>query len=196
MFDEKTPSPKGVYFVNTITIVKKEEESRDTPPREHEGLTNIEKIIPSKVNNETGENEIRKNEEVGKEDEWLDIEEPIDLVDTCEEFAYKSLIKEMPRCSLNFDFRIEKRGLGNLMIPCMIGHKFISNAYINADLPMNIMSLTYYNSIRRNKDEYRGRNFLRIGKYMHVFVGNLSYVVDFTILKNIESNNCWKSLFK
>ncbi|GJZ07221.1 hypothetical protein Tco_0541014 [Tanacetum coccineum] len=50
------------------------------------------------------------------------------------------------------------------------------------------MSLAYYNSIRKNGYEYRGRNFVGLGRDMHIFVGNMSYVMDFTILENIETN--------
>ncbi|GJZ63027.1 MAK10-like protein [Tanacetum coccineum] len=71
--------------------------------------------------------------------EWLDVEEPLDLVDTIEESVYELLIKEMPKCSLNYDFRIKKGDPRILKIPCMIGHKFTANAYIDVDLPMNIM---------------------------------------------------------
>ncbi|GJS25870.1 hypothetical protein Tco_0486490 [Tanacetum coccineum] len=97
----------------------------------------------------------RTDEEGGsnKDDEgikWLDVEEPLDLVDT--------------------------------------SHKFTAKAYIDVDLPMNIMSLAYYNSIRKNGYEYSGRNFVRLGRDMHVFIGNMSYVIDFTILENIETN--------
>ncbi|GKC18302.1 hypothetical protein Tco_1020452 [Tanacetum coccineum] len=70
----------------------------------------------------------------------------------------------------------------------MIGHKFTVNAYIDVDLPMNIISLANYNSIRKNGYEYRGRNFIGLGRDMHVFVRNMSYVMDFTILENIETN--------
>ncbi|GKB33826.1 hypothetical protein Tco_0873227 [Tanacetum coccineum] len=70
----------------------------------------------------------------------------------------------------------------------MIGYKFMANAYIDVDLPMNIMSLAYYNFIRKDGYEYRGRNFVGLGRDMHVFVGNMSYVMDFTILENIETN--------
>ncbi|GJW92734.1 hypothetical protein Tco_0170287 [Tanacetum coccineum] len=70
----------------------------------------------------------------------------------------------------------------------MIGHKFTANTYIDVDVPMNIMSLVYYNSIRKNGYEYKGRNFIGLGRDMHVFVGNMSYVIDFTILQNIETN--------
>ncbi|GKA11059.1 hypothetical protein Tco_0690492 [Tanacetum coccineum] len=126
-----------------------------------------------------------KNDE---EIEWLDVEEPLDLVNTSEESVYESLIKEMPKCSLNYDFRIKKGDPRNLKIPCMIGHKFTANGYITVDLPMNIMSLDYYNSIRKDGYEYLGRNFVGLGRDMHIFVGNMSYVMDFTILKSIETN--------
>ncbi|GJS36347.1 MAK10-like protein [Tanacetum coccineum] len=33
-----------------------------------------------------------------------------------------------------------------------------------------------------------GENFVGLGRDMHVFVGNMSYVIDFTILENIETN--------
>ncbi|GJX07212.1 hypothetical protein Tco_0195144 [Tanacetum coccineum] len=123
-----------------------------------------------------------------REIEWLDFEEPLDLVDTSKESVYESLIKEMPKCSLNYDFRIKKGDPRNLKIPCMIGHKFMANAYIDVDLLMNIMSLAYYNTIRKNGYEYMGRNFIGLGRDMHVFVGNMSYVMEFTILENIETN--------
>ncbi|GKB97059.1 hypothetical protein Tco_0983196 [Tanacetum coccineum] len=115
-------------------------------------------------------------------------EEPLDLIGTSEELVYESLIKEMPRCSLNYDFRIRRGNPRNLKIPCIIRHKFMANAYIDVDLPMNIMSLAYYNSIRKDGYEYRGRNFMGLGRDMHVFVGNMSYVMDFTILENTETN--------
>ncbi|GKC62811.1 hypothetical protein Tco_1095409 [Tanacetum coccineum] len=68
------------------------------------------------------------------------------------------------------------------------GHRFTVNAYIDVDLHINIMSLAYYNSVRKNRYEYKGRNFVRLGRDMHVFVGNMSYVMDFTILENIKTN--------
>nr|GEW44283.1 hypothetical protein [Tanacetum cinerariifolium] len=70
--------------------------------------------------------------------EWLDVEEPLDLVDTSEESIYESLIKEMPKCLLNYDFKIKKGDPRNVKVPCMIG--------------------------------------------------NMSYVIAFTILENIETN--------
>ncbi|GKD34027.1 hypothetical protein Tco_1249536 [Tanacetum coccineum] len=164
---EREGNPKDT---NTIVYIK---ERRDIPLMEQKDITTVGNFGSNK-----------DDEGI----EWLDVEEPLDLVDTSEESVYESLIKEMPKCSLNYDFRIKKGDSRNLKIPYMIGHKFTANAYIDADLPINIMSLAYYNSIRKNGYEYRGTNFVRLGRDMHAFVGNMSYVIDFTILENIETN--------
>ncbi|GKF99921.1 hypothetical protein Tco_0301612, partial [Tanacetum coccineum] len=50
------------------------------------------------------------------------------------------------------------------------------------------MSLAYYNDIRRNGFECRGENFVGIGRDVHVFIGNMSHVMDFTILESVEAN--------
>ncbi|GKB10088.1 hypothetical protein Tco_0844011 [Tanacetum coccineum] len=97
------------------------EEQRDTPQLEPKGIT-IDNLGPSR--NDDGI-------------EWLDVEKPLDLVDTSEELVYESLIKEMPK---------------------------------------------------KNGYEYMGRNFVGLRRDMHVFVENISYVMDFTILESIESN--------
>ncbi|GKA64521.1 hypothetical protein Tco_0764228, partial [Tanacetum coccineum] len=91
-----------------ITKVEKEEEPKDTPQKGSKG---------PKIINELEYNRIKEE----KEFEWLNIEEPLDLVDTCKESVYESLIKKIPRCSLNFDFRIKKGNPNNLKFPCMIG---------------------------------------------------------------------------
>ncbi|GJT47746.1 hypothetical protein Tco_0973903 [Tanacetum coccineum] len=106
---------------NTIAYIK---ERRDTPLQEQKDIVDAGNLGYNK-----------DNEGI----ECLDVEEPLDLVDTSEESMYESLIKEMPKCSLNYDFRIKKGNPRNLKMPCMIGHKFIANAYIDVDLPMNIM---------------------------------------------------------
>ncbi|GKE06884.1 hypothetical protein Tco_1398902 [Tanacetum coccineum] len=118
---EREGDPKDT---NTIAYI---EERREMPLLDQKDIT---------VVSNSGSN---------KDDEgiaWLAVEEPLDLVDTSEESAYESLIKEMPKCSLNYDFGIKKGDPRNLKISCMIGHKFTANAYIDVDLPKNIMSLS------------------------------------------------------
>ncbi|GKA73900.1 hypothetical protein Tco_0780202 [Tanacetum coccineum] len=140
------------------------------------------------IEDNLGDRACKNTKEVEKVREWMEYEEPIDLVDTRDESVYESLIEKMLSCSLNLDFRIKKGDLSNLKILCMIRHKFIANAYINLDSPMNLMSLACYNAIRNQGYEFRGKNFVRIGRCMHVFVGNMSYIMDFTILENLKAN--------
>ncbi|GJV11580.1 hypothetical protein Tco_1353121 [Tanacetum coccineum] len=168
--EEKQKREGDPEDTNTVAYIEKR---RDTPLLEWKDIAVVSNLGYNKDD---------------KGIEWLDAEEPLDLVDTSVESVYESLIKGMPKCSLNYDFRIKKGDPRNLKIPCMIGHKFIANAYIDVELHMNIMSLAYYNSIRKNGYEYRGRNFVGLGRDMHVFVGNMSYIIDFTILENIETN--------
>ncbi|GJT65207.1 hypothetical protein Tco_1016687 [Tanacetum coccineum] len=115
-----TKSMKNRLDISLVNIEKR----RDTPLLERKDIIDVGKLGSNK-----------DNEGI----EWLDVEEPLDLVDT--------------------------------------SHKFTANAYIDVDLPMNIMSLAYYNSIRKNGYEYRGRNFVGLGRDMHVFVGDMSYVI-------------------
>ncbi|GJQ90620.1 hypothetical protein Tco_0001759 [Tanacetum coccineum] len=118
---------------------------------------------------------------------WLDVEEPLDLVDTSKESVYESLIKEMPKCSLNYDFRIKKGDLRNLKNPCMIRHKFTANAYIDVDLPINIMSLAYYTSVRKSRYKYRGRKFVELGRDIEqAFV---EYASSYTTEAGVHQSN-------
>ncbi|GKB35212.1 hypothetical protein Tco_0880154 [Tanacetum coccineum] len=121
--EEKKEREGDPEDTNTIAYI---EERRETPLLEQKDITIVGNLGSNK-------------DEEGIE--WLAVEEPLDSVDTSEESAYESLIKEMPKCSLNYDFRIKKGDPRNLKISCMIGHKFTANAYINVDLPENIMSL-------------------------------------------------------
>ncbi|GJR66636.1 hypothetical protein Tco_0012701 [Tanacetum coccineum] len=96
---ERKGDPKDT---NTIAYNK---EQRDMPQLEQKDITAIDNLRPN-----------RDDEGI----EWLDVEEPLDLVDISEESVYKSLIKKMPKCSLNYGFKIKKGDPRNLKIPCMI----------------------------------------------------------------------------
>ncbi|GKD97311.1 MAK10-like protein [Tanacetum coccineum] len=89
---------------NTNTIAYNEEQ-RDMPQLERKDITDVDNLGPN-----------RDDDGI----EWLDVKEPLDLVDISEESVYESLIKEMPKCSHNYDFKIKKVDPRNLKIPCMI----------------------------------------------------------------------------
>ncbi|GJZ65017.1 hypothetical protein Tco_0621713 [Tanacetum coccineum] len=109
---------------DTNTIVYNKEQ-RDTSQLERKDITVVDNLGPNRDD---------------KGIEWLDVEETLDLVDTSEESVYESLIMEMPKCSLNYDFKIKKGDPRNLKIPCMIGterskfssegHDFLSSRII------------------------------------------------------------------
>ncbi|GJU63922.1 MAK10-like protein [Tanacetum coccineum] len=203
-------TPKRVHFVNTITKVRKEDEPEEPRILELnaikgddrnldvydenilEGESRAPNIIEEEESSDLGNNNKTSNlgdgREIGEEEKLMEYDQPLDLVDMSDELLYETLIEKMTSCSLNFNFRIKKGDPINLKIPCMIGRKFIANAYIDLYLAMNLMSLAYYNAIRNQWYEYKGLNLVGIGKDMHVFVGNMSHVMDFTILENVEAN--------
>ncbi|GJV70794.1 protein kinase-like domain, concanavalin A-like lectin/glucanase domain protein [Tanacetum coccineum] len=171
---------KRVHFVNIITIIRKEDKPKE--PR----ILGLNAIRGGDRNLDTcDENTLEEKSRAPK----IIVEEgeSNDLGDE-NKTIYESLIEEMSSCSLNFNFRIEKGDPSNLKIPCMIGRTFKANAYIDLDLLMNVMSLAFYNNIRNQGYEYRGQNFVGIGRDMHVFVENMSHIIDFTILENVEAN--------
>ncbi|GJU49327.1 hypothetical protein Tco_1218882 [Tanacetum coccineum] len=90
---EREGDPKDT---NTIAYNK---EQRDTPQLERKDITVVDNLGPN-----------RDDEGI----EWLDVEEPLDLVDMSEESVYESLIKEIPKFSLNYGFKIKKGDPRNL----------------------------------------------------------------------------------
>nr|GEV98051.1 hypothetical protein [Tanacetum cinerariifolium] len=89
--EEKERGKEG-NLKDTNTMAHNEEQ-RDTPYLELKDTIVINNLGPNRN---------------GDGIEWLDVEEPLDLVDTSKESVYESLIKEMPKCSLNYDFRIKR----------------------------------------------------------------------------------------
>ncbi|GKA54138.1 hypothetical protein Tco_0753087 [Tanacetum coccineum] len=69
---------------------------------------------------------------------------------------------------------------------CMIDYEHI-NASFFPFLSINVMSKSFYNSIVKDKVEYKGRNV--VGDFMNVpiFVGNFSVVTDFVVVENMDS---------
>ncbi|GKF41896.1 hypothetical protein Tco_0125238, partial [Tanacetum coccineum] len=131
-------SPKRVHFINTITIISKENEPRETriivpnatKDNDHDIIVEVEEKVREEFSgseivieearsgdverDNLGDRACKNTKEVEKVREWMKYEEPIDLVDTRDESVYESLIEKMLSCSLNLDFRIKKGDLSNL----------------------------------------------------------------------------------
>nr|GEW75535.1 hypothetical protein [Tanacetum cinerariifolium] len=120
--------------INTITLhPKQQSNSRDSKAEEEEqkrkgNPEDTDNITHNKKQKDTPQLELNDTTAVdnlgsNRDDEgieWLDFGEPPYFVDTSKESVYESLIQKMPKCLLNYDFRIQKGDPRNLKIPCMI----------------------------------------------------------------------------
>ena len=132
--------------------------------------------------------EEKKEEEVSRE--------YFDLFPTKEELAYHKNLIDNPRPSFIRIIPKVKRGdPNNIKIPCMIGYKFIANAYIDLESPINVMSRAVYNDIvnkqleSRRDPKHPGKicNFVGRVNELRVFVGNFICVANFMILEDVVS---------
>ncbi|GJW11677.1 hypothetical protein Tco_1577504 [Tanacetum coccineum] len=120
--------------------------------------------------------------------------EYFDVFPTRSELAYHKYLMCGPIPSIFLRNPIIIEGCpSNLKISCNIGHVHIEKAYIDLNLPLNIMTRMLYNWIMKRKLDPRentngGVNMFtcRI-KGMHVFVGNFTYVIDVMIVEDISS---------
>ncbi|GJY86396.1 hypothetical protein Tco_0500422 [Tanacetum coccineum] len=159
-------SPIRVHFLNTITIIRKEDEPKETQILEPNAIESddrnvavkdektvekeskvskiiVEKEDPSDLGNINKASDLEDESKLGEEGEWIEYEQPIDLVDVCDESVYETLIEKMSSCSLNFDFRIEKGDPSNLKIPCMIGREVVNTTLLS------MVCVKYSSSVRR-----------------------------------------------
>ncbi|GJZ26558.1 protein kinase-like domain, concanavalin A-like lectin/glucanase domain protein [Tanacetum coccineum] len=177
--NEKTPPLRQVHFVNTITLVKKERESRDTTPREYEGLT-------SEVDDEVRSNKLEEEEE--------DDLEYFNTFSSMKELEYHERLLKNPRPPW-VRAKIRTKNLNNIKISCMIGHNLENQVYIDFDSPINVMSRRHYKQIMSQKLESRQKptnlckrsNFVRRVRGLKLFIVNFTYECDFMILEDTTS---------
>lgn len=122
--------------------------------------------------------------------------EYFNLYPTKEEIAYYSNIVDNPRPPfVKIDPKIKEGNPWIVKIPCMIGYKYINQAYIDCESPINVMSSSVYNDIMSAQLEPRRDpklpgevcNFVGRIKNVHIFVGSFIYVTDFMILEDLAS---------
>nr|GEU30617.1 hypothetical protein [Tanacetum cinerariifolium] len=73
----------------------------------------------------------------------------------------------------------------NLKFSCMIGFELV-HANFFPNLPNNVMSKKFYNSIIKDKIEFRRRNKLGNFNNVLVFIGNFYVITDFTVVKDMD----------
>ncbi|GKA53574.1 homeodomain-like protein [Tanacetum coccineum] len=85
----------------------------------------------------------------------------------------------------DFDEKIHTDCTYNLKFSCMIGFELVYANFFPI-LPINVMSKTFYNSIIKDKIEFRGRN--ELGNFVNalVFIGNFYVITDFIVVKDMD----------
>ncbi|GKE03734.1 hypothetical protein Tco_1395752 [Tanacetum coccineum] len=74
----------------------------------------------------------------------------------------------------------------NLKFSYMIGFEFL-HANFFPILYVNVMSKKFYNSIRKDKLEYKGNNVVGALMNIPIFVGTFSILTDFAVLEDIDA---------
>ena len=82
--------------------------------------------------------------------------------------------------------KIKRGDPDNLKIPCMIGHRYFDNVYLDTRLPVNVISLFHYNDICRQGMTDKGKNDVGIDDEVQIMVGNMMFTTSFKIVSNIE----------
>ncbi|GJX77506.1 hypothetical protein Tco_0324317 [Tanacetum coccineum] len=85
----------------------------------------------------------------------------------------------------DIDRRIHIDCAYNLRLSCMIGFEYVHANFLLI-LPINVMSKKFYNSIMKDKIEFKGRNDLGNFVNVHIFVGNFYVITDFTVVEDMD----------
>ncbi|GJW07950.1 hypothetical protein Tco_1570373 [Tanacetum coccineum] len=214
----KNPSaPKHVYFVNSIVIL-----SKDNDTDEDVSSTNICRHDLGKITrgnkevNEQGKEEdemetdmeveevIEKEEskfetdeeveEILKEEEEDEDDENFNSFPTMKELSHHEWLLKNPR-PLWVKARIRAKGLNNIKISCMIGYFFKKHAYIDLESPINTMSRRQYNQImtyrlrsrQKSSNPDKISNLVGRVRSLKIFIGSFAYECNFMILEDTTS---------
>ena len=69
--------------------------------------------------------------------------------------------------------RIKEGDPNVFKIACTIGEEYVPNKYVDLDSPMNVISLPLYNKIFAQKFDYKGFNFVGIGREVQLILEDL-----------------------
>ncbi|GJZ29418.1 reverse transcriptase domain-containing protein [Tanacetum coccineum] len=92
-------------------------------------------------------------------------------------FGYPSGYKEDEKIRIDYAY--------NLKISCMIGFEFV-HANFFPNFPINVMSKKFYNSIMKDKIEFRRRNELGNFSNVPIFIGNFYVITDFIVVEDMD----------
>ncbi|GJV71951.1 hypothetical protein Tco_1491946 [Tanacetum coccineum] len=85
----------------------------------------------------------------------------------------------------DFDRRIHINCAYNLRFSCMTGFEYVHANFLPI-LPISVMSKKFYNSIMKDKIEFKGMN--ELGNFVNtlVFIQNFYVITDFTVVEDMD----------
>ncbi|GKC80899.1 uncharacterized mitochondrial protein-like protein [Tanacetum coccineum] len=114
------------------------------------------------------------------------VDEPMmDIIETrCDNKIIDGLNEYLSYC--DFDRKIHINCAFNLKFSYMIGYEYVDANFFPI-LSINMMTKMFYNSITKDKVEYKGKNI--VGAFMNVpiFVGKFSILIDFAVVENMDA---------
>ncbi|GKC96944.1 MAK10-like protein [Tanacetum coccineum] len=176
-------APKRVHFVNSIVILNKDNDTEEDVSTTDACRRDLDKMT-------RGNKEVK---EQGEEEEDED-DENFNLFPTMQELSHHEWLLKNPR-SPWVKARIRTGSLNNIKISCMIGHFFKKHAYIDLELPINIMSRRQYNQImnyglrsrQKPSNPDKISNFVGRVKSIKIFIRSFAYECDFMIMEDTTS---------
>ncbi|GKB62801.1 hypothetical protein Tco_0918987, partial [Tanacetum coccineum] len=86
----------------------------------------------------------------------------------------------------NLDRKIHVNDAYNLRFFCMIGFEHVDANFFPL-FSINVMSKKFYNSIMKDKLEYKGNNIVGALMNVPIFVGTFSIITDFAVLEDMDA---------
>ncbi|GJR70664.1 putative reverse transcriptase domain-containing protein [Tanacetum coccineum] len=133
--------------------------------------------------------ELRRNqvddiEPTIKEGEVID-EPMIDRVEIrCDNKIVDGLNEYHSYC--DFDRKIHINYAFNLKFSCLIGYEYVDVNFFPL-LSINMMTKRFYNSIMKDKVEFKGKNIVGAFVNVLIFVGKFSIMTNFGVIENMDS---------
>ncbi|GKB99553.1 reverse transcriptase domain-containing protein, partial [Tanacetum coccineum] len=113
------------------------------------------------------------------------IDTPIkEMVKTRHDDKITNGIEDYPSFS-DPDRKIHVNDAYNLRFFCMIGYEHVDANFFHL-LSINMLSKRFYNSIKKDKLEFKGKSVVEAFINAPIVVGTLSIVIDFAVIKDMD----------
>lgn len=188
---DPSDSSGPIHFVNTITTIpapkpdKSQQPTRDedyevesrAPKKDHDVTKSPVDLPEDSITQGSSERKELKEESEG----------PKENLGVLDNSIIEKLEKDTVGISMRCRNRIEEGDSKVFKISCTTRKKLITDAYIDPDLPTNVISLPHYNEAFPEQITCKGFSGARIENRLPIMIGGFIYDIDLTVIRDIES---------